>query len=595
LGLKFTSSLKTRQSRVKTCYIDVNQILAERIRTNGSAVDEWYQIGEGLQGNFIINIPILEHNFNSCYQDHRETSPECHGLLTFDPNCRKWGPGMLSAMLVCCKCSYTSNFLKYYEEVTVTGRRNQGRLSSKVGVQMQVATSKQPIGNAALRRILASCDISPGTSSGMQKASNRVMDKLIVIDEEQLADNRRYVKATMRARTGEDEPAVLVEADNSYNSFPKGRGFYQPGTQTWQPVFSAEPGLNLPIAMGTASKLCSCVVGQGQQHRPDCTNNYNMDRPIGNAELDLAKDSALKIMAGPPSSTLSVRAVVTDGDGKIAKGFKCVAEELHRHPTPQKADCTRHLTKTIGRNINKLNLSVTGRTLVIRTEKKRKLAYFIEKRCALEFRAAHAKYRRRGIDFLVEKCGEITEGIIGCITGEVDICVNHTLVCKHKKNKEYKIDAPYLNRVDETAVRRWIGNKLGAVAVIGQQDNHTTNRCEASHLTTTKSVPKSRTYRRNFKGRVHSATHSMTFGEIASNSKINQILGATNVFLKARETLMRIEENHRIRRKSLTYIRRRKRLRVLRKRRKIPSFEKDNYATGCEDPIVRKDHSYQMA
>ena len=228
--------------------------------------------------------------------------------------------------------------------------------------------------------------------------------------------------------------------------------------------------------------------------------------------------------------------------------------------------------------------------------KKKKLAFFIQSRCAKEYRVAWGKYGHK-LGRLTLKCEHIITGIFGCISGDWKTCRKHTLVCKHlTKKDDLKLNIPKFtsSQAGKAILEKWIRNKLGREAVLGQQFNKTTNRCESSHLTTFKSVPKCRTFKRNFTGRVHSATHSMTFGEMKSTLKLNALLGAKNIFLQSRLPLKKVEERQKARKKSIHYIRRRKRLRVLMKRLMDCKEKKNSYSPGCDDPVVRTDHSYQM-
>lgn len=138
-------------------------------------------------------------------------------------------------------------------------------------------------------------------------------------------------------------------------------------------------------------------------------------------------------------------------------------------------------------------------------------------------------------------------------------------------------------------------NKLGANAVYGQRSNITTNRCEGSHLTILKSVPKNRTYRRNFAGRAHSANHSISIGETQSVVAANKYLGAKNSCSSpANESRRREivkEWYHKIRKRSLRF-KTAKRLCAKRKQRLHGRTINTGYATGCQDPIVRIDHAY---
>ena len=545
-----------------------------------------------LQGNFLMNIPALEDNFNKCFRKHRKFTKHCRGHLHFKKEYRKWGSGLMSGQLACTICAYESEFLRYYEEAVSSSpeRKRRGRLPSKVGVQLQVACSKQPIGNWGMSQVFAACDIAPGSISAMQKASNRVMDTIVTINREQMEKNRDEIKRTMQMRTGLDDPNIIIMADSAYNNPPKGRSFCQPGTQVWQPVFCAEAGLTMPIDIATASKLCSCG---NDKHGPDCRRNYALEKPIGNAEMVLAERSAKSLMVDG-GVALSIGAIVTDGDSHVSKGFQNVAREYSRS-IPEKADCTRHLTKTIGRNMMKADLKIQGRTKKERDDKQKKIAFFLQKRCSREFQAAYMKFGKN-TDLMVRKCEQLVDGIIACIAGDGNTCGKITLMCKHKGNPSCNVGIPALS-VDTTTdgvLRRWIRNKLGTAAVLGQRHNLTTNRCEASHLTTTKSVPKSRTYKRNFSGRVHSAAHSMSLGEYRSVLAFNKQLGAKNVYIRARKQLRKAEEKHQKIKKSRRYAQRRKRLRVLKKRINLKDVQHAGYAKGCQDPIVREDHRYQM-
>lgn len=109
----------------------------------------------------------------------------------------------------------------------------------------------------------------------------------------------------------------------------------------------------MPIDVSTACKLCSC--GNGQ-HGPNCRRNYKPVKAIGNAEMVLAERSAKSLMSDG-AVAINIGAVVTDRDSHVSRGFQNVAREYSR-PVPEKADCTQHLTKTIGRNLMKADLKI---------------------------------------------------------------------------------------------------------------------------------------------------------------------------------------------------------------------------------------------
>ena len=151
-----------------------------------------------------------------------------------------------------------------------------------------------------------------------------------------------------------------------------------------------------------------------------------------------------------------------------------------------------------------------------------------------------------------------------------------------------------LTDADKALVLKWINNKIGEKAVRSQRLNKTTNRCEASHLTVTKSVPKSRCFRRNFDGRANSACHSMSTGQKLSMLIANERLGATNT-TSGRAKLIKMADKelyHKNRKRSIQYKKSAKRLRVIKYR--AYSKPSTGYSTGCQDPIVEADHTYKM-
>ena len=138
--------------------------------------------------------------------------------------------------------------------------------------------------------------------------------------------------------------------------------------------------------------------------------------------------------------------------------------------------------------------------------------------------------------------------------------------------------------------------KLGDRAVENQRYNATTNRCESSHRTTQRSLPKSKNFTRTFLGRAHSAMHTMSLGPIKSIFVANKALGAPNntgslafMALKRKHTRYRYFQ---ARRKSNHYkvSRMQARLRAIRNRATTEDF---GHQTGCQNPLVQIDHSYQ--
>ena len=305
---------------------------------------------------------------------------------------------------------------------------------------MQVVLTKQPFGNRAVRELLSSIDTPCPSESGMQKTANKVSDAFHGIAEKQLGKNREFVKTVMALR-GQKEPTVVAQSDVAYNNPIKGRMFYQPGTQAWAPCFVSEPGLeHIPIAFQTRSKVCSCLtLSNASKHKEDCGMNFPAHQAMGNAEFQLGKDLGKELMEG--QSPLGVRTLVTDGDSHLHKGMLEVMSSFGIDT--EKGDCTRHITRSISRGIRRGKLSSRclgeNKTCQEKGRYQSTLANFIERRCAMEFRAAHRKHGDN-LEKLMDTCKLVKIGVLGCIQGHSDICRQASLVCGvHRRKNGNKV------------------------------------------------------------------------------------------------------------------------------------------------------------
>ncbi len=221
-------------------------------------------MGMGMEENIIANVGIMENVFNSCIREHLVFNKECDGNVIVDKSrVVRMGLG-IRAGFRCNICSYkTANKIKLYKEVHDDKCTKRGTKSVQLNVQLQVALTKEPIGNTSMRNILANLGIVPPSERGMQTCSNAVSNLFQQLSAEQLQENRKFVNKVMsiRGEYNEDLSAakIAVVADAAYNNPVKGRAFTQPGTQSWLPMLCAEKNMeDIPVAFSTRSKLCSC-------------------------------------------------------------------------------------------------------------------------------------------------------------------------------------------------------------------------------------------------------------------------------------------------------------------------------------------------
>lgn len=149
---------------------------------------------------------------------------------------------------------------------------------------------------------------------------------------------------------------------------------------------------------------------------------------------------------------------------------------------------------------------------------------------------------------------------------------------------------------DALVIGRWIDNKLGPTAMVGQRHNLTTNRCEATHLSVLKGSPKCRNRTRNFAGRAKSAIHSVSVGSVESVTTANRLLGAANLdtcpAYWTRQQLRQHEQTNKDIRKSLAYRASKYAAQTRARRMRQQQSTATGYSTGVDHPVVRHDHSY---
>ena len=153
-----------------------------------------------------------------------------------------------------------------------------------------------------------------------------------------------------------------------------------------------------------------------------------------------------------------------------------------------------------------------------------------------------------------------------------------------------------LSKSDQAIIEKWIDNKLGPAAMIGQKNNMTTNISESSHLTVLRGSPKCRNRLRNFRSRAMSAVDSMSLGVIDSVLVANAHLGADNIrdcpASRTRGLLRHRQQYQKGRRKSAEY-KITQYASVARSRRmRYGETSNTGYGTGVQNPVAR--HNYLL-
>ena len=360
-----------------------------RPRKNSDSLDEETNASLNnahLSGNIIVNACLVEKHFNTAIRCHVKSNPTCDGDITFNgKSVFKTGLAVRAA-LHCKKCNFTTEHNKFYQEAT---RKGRGRRPAKINTQLAVALTKNAVGPSTFIEILSMCEVMAPSAENLRRSINLAADTFESINQQQLSLNRELVKEEMMSRS--NTTSIKIQTDAAYNNSPKGRSFSTPGTQSFAPVFCSEEGLEVPLAVGIASQLCSCPlndIGQ-KQHNGSCKLNYSPQKSIANSEFELGKECAKDLV----NDNIIPSEIVTDGvgGGALYKGINSVVTENGLRPCSNQ-DCSKHLSSTLRRNMRKINLTSVylHDTVVIRQNKQGRLLDFVSKRAIWEFSAIHA-------------------------------------------------------------------------------------------------------------------------------------------------------------------------------------------------------------
>ena len=168
----------------------------------------------------------------------------------------KWGLNWKEGMK-CSACKYISPVHKLYKEVP--GDSVRGPKSSTCNVGLQIGLSKTPIGNNTLRSILLAADIPAPSTSGLQKAANRVNSQIIKENKVDMQQRRKTISEVNIAR-GLPANSLSISGDGAFNnplSSASGQTPWQPATQVTYVVTENVTKDKQVLSLATRNKLCS--------------------------------------------------------------------------------------------------------------------------------------------------------------------------------------------------------------------------------------------------------------------------------------------------------------------------------------------------
>ncbi|KAI8507145.1 lens induction in camera-type eye [Branchiostoma belcheri] len=509
----------------------------------------------------LFDVPLLMTLINNFLSHHSQENPNC------SPHCAMPASGETQYGFV------FEESLTSVRRVTAVPWQDQGAKACQKNVRFAVALTKLGIGVTGAKTLLSGMDIRTPSISTMQKLVNSVCDSMETILETSLEENRGKLRQVLKLRgteVREGEPVkITAMTDGCYNN-PCYHGVSQRATQVTMPFFETETDENLLIHFKSANKLCQ--VGEGRRedgeenpcpgHEGHCSSTFDPAEPIGNAERVLAKKAALDLLGGQHPLVLSeletydtlkeryhaLRGTTADRDPGIRDGDARPSSSSTQGEGPseervlggdiweegvtvKKEDYTVHVSRGQRKVVFKLQLIsqvILGRPLpsgykksAARDKKVRfchVLSHALSRRCQTELSQARALHPTEEDKFL-NAVTEAKNNILDCFSGNHSKCKRVSFACKARPNDpSYKPrHLPWgqslcMTPGDREELIKAIEYRLSPEMVKRQRNLRSINICEAHHLRTLKSLPKSRTQKRNMAGKAASAAHSAAVG-----------------------------------------------------------------------------------
>ena len=364
------------------------------------------------------------------------------------------------------------------------------------------------------------------------------------------------------------------------------------------------------ISVYTGNKLCRKCNGQNCNGHSGCTANICKTGSIG----DEARGSA-SLMSDLLKDSITVNYVTTDGDSHAGEGVSRVQFQAGCITDVENLRDTRHLGQQQKRKTINTNFSSSmfpGDTKVVREKLHRRFACDLTHRCSVEFQKAYTKYPGN-VNYLIKALSYAADAIVACYGGNCNkLCSTYSFACTGAKGKKpwkkqyIPIGTGPLNidNNDEEKLRKCIAFRFGIDALKKTRLNTNTQKCEAVNRSFNVSNPKSVTWARNFKARIHSAVLHLNQGFAISTIKKCSALGChlspSIVQSLKRET--KRDKYLALRAKQLTYISYKARRNYLKfqtfKQYDLKHENKLTYGKGIADVDEKsqmQDHTYNKS
>ena len=470
--------------------------------------EEETEAQEDTTENIIVNFCKLKDFIKKCLK-HR-----CRNKSSMNINISNRMGICISLRANCAKCQFDTNSCKVYTECE---KKSRGPAAGYLHEAMTLAVLKTKMGGSDLQMTLACLNIRVPSLQLISNNINKQCDKIIQLNEEAMIENQRFVKE-FNTCIGKDNE-VDVETDTAYNN--RNQVGYEAGTQSFCPLIEQNTGLNLPISMSTANKLCSRKKICNHSDNQSCKKNYNTDDTIASSEGKLAEKNLQKVN---DQNILKVKSVTSDASAQLSKVVREFGKKSGN--SIRYYQCFVHRMRTVQKYIKNLNFS----KLPPGYDKdffRQRLATCIRSRVRLELVRIHKISTEHTFGTLAQSA---IKNIVSCFSGNHANCKEKSeACCAHLDtfNTKYLPYGVYLNLnvIDKKKIESALNKSLSLDVLNKISSLHTTNQCESLHHRVFTYAPKSVLHKRNFNGLCHSACHSSTFGTGKSSILLAKSLG----------------------------------------------------------------------
>lgn len=414
----------------------------------------------------------------------------------------------------CTNCGFDTGVHKLYTECTSNKR---GPPAGCLNEGLSMATVKSKMGGTDVQMLMACLDIRAPSLTIINNKINKQCEKMIELNEKSMVENQKFA-GQVATFIGEGNN-IDVETDTCFNN--RNQTGYEAGTQSFCPVIEKTTGLNLPIAMATASKLCS-KINMCTHENNKCSLTYNPDESISSSESKLTTKNLQKIH---DLKIVSIKSLTSDASSQISKVVREVGKK--NEIVIKYFQCFVHRLRTIQKKVKSiqfLKLPAGYDQDIFR----QKLATCIRSRVRLELVRIKKKYPAEGA--FVTRALMAMKNIVTCFSGSHTYCAERSLACNahlESFSTQYLPYGSYLSLVTEDRRKlESVMNKSLTTEILNKIANlYTTNQCESLHHRVFTYAPKSVLFSRNFNGLCHSACHSSTFGTGKSSVLLAKSLG----------------------------------------------------------------------